>query len=91
MDKKKSKESDNNIALSMAIDVLAETFERAATLDDTARRFTTADVAAAIGDLTGFTPSVQVVYQTLIAEGYQYVVDETYTGLRYVWLLKYKK
>ena len=80
---------ENKAAIEMAIAVLSETFRPAESLDATARKYTTADIAEAIAQTTGQMPSVEVVYEVMTAEGYRYVVDETSSMLRYVWLLKY--
>lgn len=80
----------DNGAIEQAIAVLSETFAPADTLDDTARRYTSAQIAQAICEIMGRMPSVELVYAMMSEYGYQYVVDETSATIRYVWLLKYK-
>ena len=71
------------------IAVLSETFMPAASLNDSAKRYTSVQVAQAIYDLTGASPSIELIYQVMQEHGYRYVVDETSATLKYVWLLKY--
>ena len=72
------------------IAVLSETFMPAASLNDSAKRYTSVQVAQAIYDLTGASPSIELIYQVMREKGYRYVVDETSATLKYVWLLKYR-
>lgn len=83
-------EENKDAIITKAIEVLSETFTRAETLDDSARRYTSVQVAAAIYELTGVSPSVEVVFSVMTEFDYRFVIDETSTALKYVWLLKYK-
>lgn len=82
----------NNIDKSvlMAIEVLSETFSPVSKFSDAARCYTSIQVAEAIKDLTGQLISTEIVYQVMSDLGYTYVIDETSTTVKYVWLLKYK-
>ena len=70
--------------------VLSETFAPASSIDDSAKRYTSAQLAQAIYELTGVSPSLEVLYRIMTECGYHYVVDETSASLRYVWLLQYR-
>lgn len=70
--------------------VLSETFAPASSIDESAKRYTSAQLAQAIYELTGVSPSLEVLYRIMTKCGYRYVVDETSAALKYVWLLKYK-
>ena len=72
------------------IAVLSETFMPEESLNESAKRYTSVQVAQAIYDLTGASPSIELIYQVMQEHGYRYVVDETSATLKYVWLLKYK-
>ena len=73
------------------IAILSETFMPAVSLDDSAKRYTSVQVAQAIYDLTGTSPSIDLIYQVMQDYGYRYVVDETSATLKYVWLMKYRR
>lgn len=77
-------------AITAAVAVIDETFTPAVTIDDSARRYTSSQVSQAIFDLTGVNVTNDVVYAALSDAGYKYVVDETSTTIKYVWLLKYR-
>lgn len=81
-------ELDKTIEQTVA--VLSETFAPAASLDDSAKRYTSAQLAQAIYELTGVAPKLETLYQIMQEYGYRYVVDETSASLRYVWLLRYR-
>lgn len=70
--------------------VLSETFAPASSIDESAKRYTSAQLAQAIYELNGVSPSLEVLYRIMTECGYRYVVDETSAALKYVWLLKYK-
>lgn len=70
--------------------VLSETFVPASSIDESAKRYTSAQLAQAIYELTGVSPSLETLYRIMTKCGYRYVVDETSATLRYVWLLQYR-
>lgn len=70
--------------------VLSEMFAPASSIDESAKRYTSAQLAQAISDLTGIAPGTETLYRIMQEYGYHYVVDETSAALKYVWLLKYK-
>ncbi len=72
------------------VDVLSETFAPASSIDESAKRYTSAQLVQAIYELTGVSPSIEMLYQIMTECGYRYVVDETSASLRYVWLLQYR-
>lgn len=72
------------------VSVLSETFAPASSIDESAKRYTSAQLAQAICELTGVSPSIEVLYRVMTESGYRYVVDETSATLRYVWLLQYR-
>lgn len=72
------------------VSVLSETFAPASSIDESAKRYTSAQLAQAILELTGVSPSIEVLYRVMTESGYRYVVDETSATLRYVWLLQYR-
>lgn len=76
--------------IEQTVAVLSETFTPASSLDESAKRYTSAQLAQAIYELTGVSPSIEVLYQIMTECGYRYVVDETSASLRYVWLLQYR-
>lgn len=79
----------NEELVGQAIAVLSETFSPAMSIADSAKTYTSVQMSQAIADLTGLSVSTEAVYAVMIELGYRYVVDETSTTLRYVWLLKY--
>lgn len=83
----KTNKSEELIA--QAIMVLSETFSPAMSIADSAKTYTSMQMSQAIADLTGLSVSSDAVYAVMTELGYRYVVDETSTTLRYVWLLKY--
>lgn len=83
-------EQEIDTTITQTVEVLSETFAPAQTLEESAKRFTSVQLAQAIYDLAGITPSVEVLYQVMLEYGYRYVVDETSASLKYVWLLKYR-
>ena len=70
--------------------VLSETFAPASSIDESAKRYTSAQLVQAIYELTGVSPSLEVLYRIMTECGYCYVVDETSASLRYIWLLQYR-
>lgn len=87
---RKTMDQELEKTVEQTIAVLSETFMPAASLNDSAKRYTSVQVAQAIYDLTGASPSIELIYQVMQEHGYRYVVDETSATLKYVWLLKYK-
>lgn len=83
-------EQEIDTTIAQTVKVLSETFVPAQTLEESAKRYTSVQLAQAIYDLAGITPSVEALYQVMQEYGYRYVVDETSASLKYVWLLKYR-
>lgn len=73
-----------------AVTVLSETFEPAGTADESAKRYTSQQLASAIYELTGAVVDIETLYEIMAEYGYRYVVDESSAGMKYVWLLKYR-
>lgn len=72
------------------VDVLSETFAPASSIDESAKRYTSAQLAQAIYELAGVSPKFETLYRIMLEAGYRYVVDETSAALKYVWLLQYR-
>ena len=72
------------------IEVLSDTFAPAATPEESARRYTTPQLADAIRDLTGMFVPPELLFAVMSEAGFRYVVDENSSGMKYVWLLKYR-
>lgn len=83
-------EQEIDRTIEQTVEVLSETFVPAQSLEESAKRYTSVQLALAIYDLVGITPSVEVLYRVMLEYGYRYVVDETSASLKYVWLLKYR-
>lgn len=73
-----------------AVAVLSETYAPAQHLADAAKRYTSDEIASAVYQLTGKQASNEVVFEVMSGEGYRYVIDETSTTIKYVWLLNYR-
>ena len=73
-----------------AIDVFENTYCQAVTIDECAKHYTTTDLVAAIGELTGEPVKNNDVFTVLQERGYKYILDETSQTARYIWLIKYK-
>lgn len=84
------KNENKDDAIIAAINVLSDTFAPAVDQNNSAKRFTTPQVAAAINELTGTIVREDFVYEIMKSMDYLYVVDETSTRLKYVWLLNYR-
>lgn len=84
------KEKQINQAITEAITVLSETYCPAQNFEDAAKRYTSDEIVGAVHQLTGKMMSNEVAYEIMQAEGYRYVVDETSSTIKYVWLLKYR-
>ena len=82
--------NDDDRLISEAVAVLSETFVPAETIDDSARRYTTAQIMQAINELCGRTVPADILYGIMTEYGFRYVIDESSTTIRYVWLLKYR-
>lgn len=85
-----SENKHNEEIIVKAVEVLSETFEPAATAEESAKRYTSVQLSAAIYELAGVVVDVEALYEILIEYGYRYVVDESSAGMKYVWLLKYR-
>lgn len=76
--------------IEQTVAVLSETFTPASSLDESAKRYTSAQLAQAIYELAGVSPKFETLYRIMLEAGYRYVVDETSAALKYVWLLQYR-
>lgn len=83
-------EQELDTIIEQTVEVLSETFIPAQSLDESAKRYTSVELAQAIYDLAGITPGIEVLYRIMQEYGYRYVIDETSASLKYVWLLKYR-
>ena len=83
-------ENNIDIVVAQAIDVLSEHFVPADRIDDCSRRYTSAQLAQAIYELSGLAVPTEVIYEIMTEYGFRYELDEYSPTVKYVWLLKYK-
>lgn len=86
-------ENKKDPALELAADMCDEFIHRFSAVDkstDATHRWSTSEIVDAICKHTGIMVSSELVFQTLKDAGFGYEIDDTYTSIRFVWLLRAK-
>lgn len=83
-------EDKEYLLIESAFETFTRSFSPARSEEDSSRRYTSTQIAAAIHELTGVEVDVKVLYEMLMKAGFFHFIDETTMNLKFIWFLKYR-